>query len=74
MDSNNLMLNEVEVHFQKIKYKHLGEQGIVDLKYNYVNGRFMAGGYDNSNWLIPGLKPVAKLNPNLDFDNEEPPF
>lgn len=75
-DENNIMINEVDVYFQKIKYKHLGEQGIVNLKYNYANGRFKKEGYDNGNWLVPGSVGVQKLNPiqKLDFDEEEAPF
>ena len=74
MDGNNVMMNEVDVHFQKIKYKHLGEQGVVNIKYSYRTGRFYNGIIDETNWLVPGLKPVQKLNPNLDFDENEPPF
>lgn len=75
-DNDNIMLNQVEVHFQKIKYKHLGEQGIVDLQYSYRTGRFYTGIIDETNWLIPGQKPVQKLNPKSEFEFEtnEPPF
>jgi twinkle protein len=74
--SDNVMINEVDVYFQKIKYKHLGEQGISNIKYSYRTGRFYNGIADETNWLIPGLKPVQKLNPKieLEFTNEEPPF
>lgn len=49
--------NRVEVHIQKVKFKHLGECGAVDMKYNYNNGRFenvlkASETWDNSNWLI----------------------
>lgn len=59
-DERNLMTNEIEVHFQKIKFKHLGEQGVSELKYNYNNGRFETGtvdSWDNSNWLVKDVKP-----------------
>lgn len=74
-DERNIMINEVDVYFQKIKYKHLGEQGIVNLKYNYTNGRFDTDKFDNTNWLIPGDKP-HKLNPQkeLEYDEEKVPF
>lgn len=44
-----------EVHVQKIKHEHLGEQGMCELKYNINNSRFcnLHGDYDNSNWLMP---------------------
>lgn len=73
---DNVMINEVEVHFQKIKYKHLGVQGIAELKYNYVNGRFQQCGYDNGNWLT-GDKGPQQLNPkdfNLTFDEHDAPY
>lgn len=74
-NEQNIMINEVDVYFQKIKYKHLGEQGIVNLKYNYINGRFQSDGYDDTNWLIPN-QPTGKLNPDITFnyDNNEAPF
>lgn len=55
-DDNNIMLNEVGVYWQKIKFKHLGKQGVTDLKYNYNNGRFensdlTIDNWDNSCWL-----------------------
>lgn len=55
-DENNMMNNEVQIYWQKIKFKHLGEQGVSDLRYNYNNGRFEnrntdINGWDNSNWL-----------------------
>jgi twinkle protein len=50
------MTNQVNVYWQKIKFKHLGEQGISHLMYNYNNGRFEERGdvnkWDNSNWLV----------------------
>lgn len=55
LNDDNLMTNDVDVYWQKIKFKHLGEQGISELKYNYNNGRFETGAvdyWDNSNWLV----------------------
>ena len=51
-NDENVMQNEVDVYFQKIKYKHLGKQGIVHLNYDYISGRFNQAGNDQSNWLI----------------------
>ena len=75
---DGVMINEIEVHVQKIKYKHLGEQGIIDLKYDYDTGRFNPGaGCDLSNWLMKTaqyeqtiLLPLA----DLEFDINNPPF
>jgi twinkle protein len=49
--------NTVAVHVQKVKFKHLGESGVIDLNYNYTNGRFESlnksiNDWDNNNWLI----------------------
>lgn len=45
--------NQVEIHWQKIKFKHLGESGVSELQYNFNNGRFNHNGYyDNTNWII----------------------
>lgn len=51
-DDQNIMLDEVDVFFQKIKFKHLGKQGIINLNYDGITGRFGQGGNDNSNWLV----------------------
>ena len=45
------MTIEINVCFQKIKYKHLGKQGIISLNYDYDTGRFNQLGNDKSNWL-----------------------
>ena len=49
------MNNDVEVHWQKIKFKHLGGQGVSLLRYNYVNGRFedrtTIDKWSSENWL-----------------------
>lgn len=67
-----IMTNEVNVYWKKIKYKHLGKQGISELMYNYNNGRFEDKSlgdvhkWDNSNWLIKKLEhePIENFDPN----------
>jgi twinkle protein len=81
-DESNIMQNEVEVHWQKIKFKHLGEQGITDLRYNYNNGRFEEviidlDNWDNSCWLCN--PPVINFKDNdiwtvRENEDEEVPF
>jgi twinkle protein len=74
-DDQNVMINEIKVYFQKIKYKHLGEQGIIDLNYDYITGRFNQGGRDLSNWLIKEA-PIVKQEV-IDYyetDKQEAPF
>lgn len=59
------MINEVLVHVQKIKYKHLGNQGVIELKYDYETGRFNPfAGCDLSNWLVP---EVPDIKPSIDI-------
>lgn len=62
-DENDLMTNEVDVYWQKIRFKNLGKQGISNFKYNYNNGRFeqlysTVDQWDNSNWLIKKLDDI----------------
>lgn len=62
-NEDNIMQNEVTIFWQKIKFKHLGEQGISEMKYNYVNGRFETGdadGWDNTNWLVKRAEPIEQ--------------
>ena len=74
-DSDNVMINEVNIYFQKIKYKHLGKQGILSLNYDYETGRFNQAGRDQSNWLIDNAEITIPININFyETDKEEPPF
>ena len=80
-NEKNVMMNEVSVYWQKIKFKHLGSQGVTELKYNYTNGRFEEGGvdyWDNSNWLAQFQKgPVKDFLPperEIIFNNPDEPF
>jgi twinkle protein len=76
-DSDNVMINEVSVHFQKIKFKHLGKQGVINLNYDYVSGRFDQAGRDQTNWLVKEQQsipvPIA-LDFYGDRKNEDCPF
>jgi twinkle protein len=74
-NDDNVMNNEVDIFWQKIKFKHLGEQGISHLKYNYNNGRYETGivdNWDNSNWLIKDSP--ALTNNNIEFNLGDAPF
>ena len=52
-DASNILINEVEIYWQKVKFKTLGHTGMSELKYNYVNGRFQSNeNWDNTNWLV----------------------
>ena len=77
-DDKNAMTDSVEIHWQKIKFKHLGHQGVSELQYNEINGRFDPSGiYDNTDWLQ--TKPIqidfwddqANFKPNTSFYEKE---
>ena len=52
----------VDVHIQKVKFKHLGENGMATFKYNFPNGRYVPYSgeavinWDNSNMLVEKIK------------------
>lgn len=50
----NFLTGTSEVYIQKMKYDHLGKQGLCMLRYNMNNGRFNGKNapFDNSNWLL----------------------
>lgn len=68
-DENNVMTNQVDIHWQKVKFKHLGQQGISNFMYNYNNGRLEPitdkgiNAWDNRNWLI---NPPEEENLQID--------
>ena len=69
---DGVMINEIDVYFQKIKYKHLGKQGIISLNYDYINGRFNQLGRDQSNWLVEDTQKV--ITDFYEADKAEAPF
>jgi twinkle protein len=72
-DDNNVMINKIKVYFQKIKFKHLGTQGIISLEYDYVSGRFNQSGREQSNWLESGNEQ-AEIDYYEKDENNEVPF
>ncbi|MHA2366887.1 MAG: bifunctional DNA primase/helicase [Candidatus Hodarchaeales archaeon] len=75
-DDDGAMINQVDVHIQKVKFKHLGTQGLIEMNYNYNNGRFedtnnTVDVWDNSNWLYPEESPI---NINQGIEPDEDPF
>jgi twinkle protein len=50
----NMVNNTVKVYVNKVKFKHLGKIGWVDLDYNPASGRYEDSNndWDDSNWLI----------------------
>ena len=58
----NFQTNMSEIYVQKMKYEHLGSQGMCEVKYNMNSSRFVNknGAWDNSNWLLPKV-PQSKI-------------
>jgi twinkle protein len=65
-NDNGAMINEVDIYVQKVKFKHLGEQGQKEFSYNYNNGRFDYAGWDNNNWLLRKQQPKDN---EINFDD-----
>lgn len=72
------LLNTVQVHIQKVKFRHLGECGTALFKYNLNNGRYspytegVEPIWDNSNHLIAEAQrrqEEAAQASYLDFDD-----
>jgi len=72
--------NEVHIHILKVKFKHLGDGGTIQMKYNYRNGRYErfesdVNQWDYSNYL---LKNEIDMNNNQAFqeiiDKSDIPF
>jgi twinkle protein len=80
---------KIDFNVLKVKWKHLGEGGTAQFRYNAVNGRLVSmneitGTFDNSNYLEP-IKQQAldfdinnRIESNTDFygtnDGEDLPF
>jgi len=75
----NMVTGMTEVHFQKIKWEHLGKTGIGIYGYHEPNARFVEPGDDpNVNWLHIN-KPKneeykSAIRPSDLFEDEESPF
>lgn len=55
---NGSNMNQGKVSIQKVKFKHLGGQGIGLWKYNFVNGRYedMGSNWDNKCWVFEDIE------------------
>jgi len=74
-----LNLNNGKLAVQKVKFKHLGTQGIWEWKYNFINGRYDNYGinYDNSCWIDvqndepTESEPPTKIDTIAIFESEK---
>lgn len=73
----------VEIHVQKVKFKHWGKPGCIHLGWDHKNGRYYKGTPNYDNWLY--YDQPKQVEQNNDFltqsndlvinnDNEPPPF
>lgn len=66
-----------EIYIQKVKFKHWGQTGCVQLAWDKSNGRYYKGMPNYDNWLFVEEKPLQNntnfLN-DIIFNNEETPF
>ena len=67
-----------EVYIQKVKFKHWGQTGCVQLSWDKMNGRYYKGTPNYDNWLFVEEKKPLENNTNflndIIFNNEETPF
>jgi twinkle protein len=67
-----------EIYIQKVKFKHWGETGCVNMVWDRQTGRYYIGEPNRDNWLLYENKEVS-LKPNDEFLSDiktdiEPPF
>jgi twinkle protein len=67
----NMVNNSVKIYINKVKFKHLGKLGYVEMDYNVLNGRYEDANddYDDSNWLAPEQQDIF----NQPLDNKDIP-
>jgi twinkle protein len=72
-------LGKIEIHIQKVKFKHLGHDGMVELAYNINNGRFSEWNYgspnwDNSNHLIKEQEQIEVFTEDINYIEIKPKY
>ena len=67
----NFSTGLVEVYFQKIKFKHLGELGMCFKKYNYWNGRYENSESVVDNWAKTSYLTQTYIEPVVDYKKPE---
>jgi twinkle protein len=71
----NTMINRVQIYWSKIKFKHLGEQGMTEMEYDKDTGRFYKEGkFDKDNWLDKIIEQKILDYDGWQKDDKEPPF
>lgn len=70
----NFKENVTEVYVQKVRFKYVGKQGMVQLKWNEVNGRYSEHEPDNSSRLIKSNRVLKNFTEAEKEESEETPF
>jgi twinkle protein len=68
-------LNNGKMSIQKVKFKHLGVQGIWEWEYNFVNGRYISNGknHDNRCWIeVEGEEQHTQIDTISMFESKVP--
>ena len=58
-----------EIYIQKVKFKHWGQTGCVQLSWDKSNGRYYKGTPNNDNWLFTE-QPIKPIENNTNFLND----
>lgn len=74
--------NFITAYVNKVKFKHLGQTGACNLRYNLENNRFSQFSndngvtqYDNTNWITEGIKKTtAKTVSVSNYYEQDTPF
>lgn len=72
---------KTQIHFQKVKWEHLGKTGMIEYSYHEPNARFYVQGKENPerNWLKEpeslfdgiNLEGLTVLDSGVDLDNDD---
>jgi twinkle protein len=57
---------DTQIHIQKVKFKHWGQTQTINLGWNYINGRYYKGNYNNDSWIYKEIEP-KQPEVNADF-------
>ena len=76
----NRQTNKSEIHIQKVKFKHWGQVGMVEMFWDKFNGRYYEQCPDRENWinktsqliLEPAIKPNQIYNEPKEYDYDDP--
>jgi len=63
--------NQTYIHVLKVKFKHLGDGGVIQTSYNFKNGRYEAANTEFSQWVFDNyLDEEIKPEPEKPYQDE----